>query len=109
MRAYAKELGFSQFVPVICSVVFKDSPAVAAYYQAHPGEIPVTRQARYDKLKHFKPECRFKPEMSAAFGVCTACVAHHAVSVVKAAIRVAQGKQYLDDVLSAHYLTLEVA
>ena len=53
---YAKELAFSQCVQIMCSVAFKESPSVGAYYQAHPDEIPVTRQAVYDKLKHLEPQ-----------------------------------------------------
>ena len=41
---YAKELAFSQCVQIMCDVVFKESPSVGAFYQAHPDEIPVTRQ-----------------------------------------------------------------
>jgi hypothetical protein len=43
------------------------------------------------------------------FGFCVACVAFNTVSVVKAAIRVAQGKKYVEEELSMYYLTLEVA
>lgn len=46
---------------------------------------------------------------AALFGFCMACVAFNAVSVVKAAIRAAQGKQYVEEELSMYYLTLEVA
>ena len=46
---------------------------------------------------------------AALFGFCTACVAYNAVSVVKAAIRVAYGKKYVEEELSMYYLTLEVA
>ena len=46
---------------------------------------------------------------AALFGFCTACVAYNAVSVVKAAIRVAHGKKYVEEELSMYYLTLEVA
>ena len=46
---------------------------------------------------------------AALFGFCMACVAYNAVSVVKAAIRAAQGKKYVEDELSMYYLTLEVA
>jgi hypothetical protein len=53
---YAKELTFSQCVQIMCSVVFKESPSVGAYYQAHPDEIPVSRQSLYDKLKHLEPQ-----------------------------------------------------
>ena len=53
---YAKELTFSQCVQVMSDVVFKESPSVGAYYQAHRDEIPVTRQAVYDKLKHLEPQ-----------------------------------------------------
>jgi hypothetical protein len=52
---YAKELAFSQCVQIMSDVVFKESPSVGAYYQAHQDEIPVTRQAVYDKLKHLEP------------------------------------------------------
>lgn len=53
---YAKELTFSQCVQIMSDVVFKESPSVGAYYQAHQDEIPVTRQAVYDKLKHLEPQ-----------------------------------------------------
>jgi hypothetical protein len=46
---------------------------------------------------------------AALFGFCVACVAFNAVSVVKCAIRAAQGKAYVKDELSMYYLTLEVA
>ena len=52
---YAKELTFSQCVKIMSDVVFKESPSVGAYYQAHPDEIPVTRQAVYNKLKRLEP------------------------------------------------------
>lgn len=52
---YAKELTFSQCVQIMSAVVFKESPSVGAYYQAHPDEIPVTRQAVYNKLKRMEP------------------------------------------------------
>ncbi len=53
---YAKELAFSQCVQIMCDVVFKESPSVGAFYQAHPDEIPVTRQAVYDKLKRLESQ-----------------------------------------------------
>lgn len=53
---YTKELAFSQCVQIMSDVVFKESPSVGAYYQAHHDEIPVTRQAVYDKLKHMELE-----------------------------------------------------
>ena len=53
---YAKELAFSQCVQIMSNVVFKESPSVGAYYQAHREELPVTRQAVYDKLKHLEPQ-----------------------------------------------------
>jgi hypothetical protein len=52
---YAKELTFSQCVQIMSAVVFKESPSVGAYYQAHPDEIPVSRQAVYNKLKRMEP------------------------------------------------------
>lgn len=53
---YAKELTFSGCVQIMSHVVFKVSPSVGAYYKAHQQEIPVTRQAVYDKLKHLEPQ-----------------------------------------------------
>ena len=53
---YAKELTFSQCVRIMCDVVFRESPSVGAYYQTHPDEIPVTRQAVYNKLKRMEPQ-----------------------------------------------------
>ena len=35
-------------------VVFQVTPSVGAWYQAHPDELNVTRQAVYDKLKHLE-------------------------------------------------------
>jgi hypothetical protein len=54
VRGYAKELAFSQCVQIMSDVVFQESPSVGAYYQAHPDEIPVSRQAVYDKLKRLE-------------------------------------------------------
>jgi hypothetical protein len=53
---YTKELAFSQCVQIMSDVVFQESPSVGAYYQAHPDEIPVTRQAVYNKLKRLEPQ-----------------------------------------------------
>jgi hypothetical protein len=53
---YSKELTFSQCVRIMSDVVFKVSPAVGAYVQAHAEEIPVTRQAVYDKLRRLEPQ-----------------------------------------------------
>jgi hypothetical protein len=53
---YLKELTFSRCVQIMSDVVFKESPSVGAYYQAHQDEIPVTRQAVYDKLKRMEPQ-----------------------------------------------------
>jgi hypothetical protein len=49
---YTKELTFAQCVHVMSDVVFQNSPCVGAWYQTHQEEVPVTRQALYDKLKH---------------------------------------------------------
>ncbi len=46
---------------------------------------------------------------AALFGFCTACMAYNAVSVVKCALRAAQGRKYVEEELSMYYLTLEVA
>jgi IS4 transposase len=51
---YTKELSFSQCVHVMSDVVFQVSPTVGAWYQDHKAELPVTRQAVYDKLKHLE-------------------------------------------------------
>jgi len=51
---YFKKLAFSQCVQIMSAVVFKESPSVGAYYQAHPDEIPVKRQCLYDKLKRME-------------------------------------------------------
>jgi IS4 transposase len=49
---YTKELTFAQCLHAMSDVVFQHSSSVGAWYQAHPDEVPVTRQALYDKLKH---------------------------------------------------------
>lgn len=53
---YTKDLLFSQCVHVMSDVVLDVSPTVGAWYQDHPGELAVTRQAVYDKLKNIEPE-----------------------------------------------------
>ena len=49
---YTRELTFAQCGEVLSDVVFQVSPSVGAWYKTHPGELPVTRQSLYDKLKH---------------------------------------------------------
>lgn len=51
---YTKELTFFQCGQVMSDVVFQVTPSVGAWYQAHPDELDVTRQALYDKLKHIE-------------------------------------------------------
>jgi IS4 transposase len=51
---YCKELTFSQCVAMMSDVVLKVVPSVGAWYKEHQDEIPVTRQAVYDKLKHLE-------------------------------------------------------
>ena len=53
---YSKDLLFSQCVHVMSDVVLDVSASVGAWYQDHPGELGVTRQAVYDKLKNIEPE-----------------------------------------------------
>jgi IS4 transposase len=54
VQGYLKELTFSECVRIMSEVAFKESPSVGAYYQAHEDDIPVTRQAVYDKLKRME-------------------------------------------------------
>jgi len=51
---YTRELTFAHCVEVMSDVVFRIVPSVGAWYKAHHDEIPVTRQAVYDKLKHLE-------------------------------------------------------
>lgn len=53
---YTKDLLFSQCVHVMSDVVLDVSTTVGAWYQDHPDELAVTRQAVYDKLKNIEPE-----------------------------------------------------
>jgi IS4 transposase len=46
---------------------------------------------------------------AALFGFCLALVAYNVVSVVKAAMRAAHGKAFVEEKLSMYYLTLEVS
>ncbi len=48
---YTRELTFTQCVGLMSDVVFRITPSVGAWYKAHREEMPVTRQAVYDKLK----------------------------------------------------------
>jgi hypothetical protein len=54
LRQYTRELTFAQGVGLMSAVVFRIVPSVGAWYQAHQEEIPVTRQAVDDKLKHLE-------------------------------------------------------
>jgi DDE family transposase len=51
---YTRELTFAQCVGLMSEVVFRMVPSVGAWYKAHQDEVPVTRQAVYDKLKHIE-------------------------------------------------------
>jgi Transposase DDE domain len=51
---YTRELTFAQCVGLMSDVVFRIVPSVGAWYKAHHEEVPVTRQAVYDKLKHLE-------------------------------------------------------
>jgi hypothetical protein len=51
---YTRELTFAQCVGLMSDVVFRIVPSVGAWYKTHQEEIPVTRQAVYDKLKHLE-------------------------------------------------------
>ena len=54
VRQYTRELTFAQCGEIMSDVVFQVCPSVGAWYKSHPGELPVTRQALYDKLKHLE-------------------------------------------------------
>jgi IS4 transposase len=51
---YTRELTFAQCVGLMSEVVFRIVPSVGAWDKAHHDEVPVTRQAVYDKLKHLE-------------------------------------------------------
>jgi hypothetical protein len=51
---YTRELTFAHCVELMSDVVFRIVPSVGAWYKAHQEEMPVTRQAVYDKLKHLE-------------------------------------------------------
>ena len=51
---YTRELTFAHCVELMSDVVFRIVPSVGAWCKAHHEEIPVTRQAVYDKLKHLE-------------------------------------------------------
>jgi len=51
---YTRELTFAQCVGLMSDVVFRIAPTVGAWYKAHREEMPVTRQAVYDKLKRLE-------------------------------------------------------
>ncbi len=54
LRQYTRELTFAQCVGLMSDVVFRIAPSVGAWYKAHQEEMPVTRQAVYDKLKRLE-------------------------------------------------------
>ena len=51
---YTRELTFAHCVELMSDVVFRIVPSVGAWDKAHHDEMPVTRQAVYDKLKHLE-------------------------------------------------------
>jgi hypothetical protein len=51
---YTRELAFAQCVGLMSDVVFRIAPSVGAWYKGHREEMPVTRQAVYDKLKRLE-------------------------------------------------------
>jgi Transposase DDE domain len=51
---YTRELTFAQCGRLMSDVVFRTVPSIGAWYKAHQDEMPVTRQAVYDKLKHLE-------------------------------------------------------
>lgn len=51
---YTRELTFAHCVGLMSDVVFRIAPTVGAWYKAHREELPVTRQAVYDKLKRLE-------------------------------------------------------
>jgi hypothetical protein len=51
---YTRELTFVHCVELMSDVVFRTVPSVGAWYKAHQDEMPVTRQAVYDKLKRLE-------------------------------------------------------
>jgi IS4 transposase len=54
MLQYTRELTFAQCVGLMSDVVFRIAPTVGAWYKAHGGEMAVTRQAVYDKVKRLE-------------------------------------------------------
>ena len=51
---YTRALTFAQCVGLMSDVVFRIAPSVGAWDKAHREEMPVTRQAVYDKLKRLE-------------------------------------------------------
>jgi hypothetical protein len=49
---YTREVTVAQGVGLMSDVVFRIVPSVGAWDKAHQDEVPVTRQAGYDTLKH---------------------------------------------------------
>jgi hypothetical protein len=54
LLGYAKELTFASCVQLMSAVVFRTYPSVGAYYQDQQHQLPVTRQAVYQKLQHLE-------------------------------------------------------
>jgi hypothetical protein len=51
---YTRELTFAHCGELRSHVVFRLVPSVGAWYKAHQDEMPVTRQAVYDKVKQLE-------------------------------------------------------
>ncbi len=52
---YTLKITFAHCVQIMDAVVFNLEPSVGAWYQENGHELPATRQALYDKLKHVEP------------------------------------------------------
>lgn len=65
-------------------------------------------------IQHLKGDLRCEIDTlaypkAALFGLCVALLAYNIVSLTKGALRVAHGRKYVEDELSMHYLTEDVA
>lgn len=65
-------------------------------------------------IQHLKGDLRCEIDtlaypQAALFGLCVTLMAYNVVSLVKSALRVAHGKKFVEDELSMHYLTEDVA
>jgi hypothetical protein len=117
---YTRDLTFFHCGQIMSDVVFQVSRSVGAWYQAHPDEWNVTRQAVYDKLKPVElptsatlvrySSTELLPAAKALDIRPQPLLSGYRVRVlVRLAMRAVHGRAFVDEQLSPSCVTLEMS